>query len=102
MDHVPPPQQYGQQYDPQYGQQYDPPQYGFPSGPEESSRIHDDIVEPTQTGDFIPLALSREQRDVHPPPRYTHGMVSYLFYNLVNINYEKKINRLTDILSLFL
>jgi hypothetical protein len=93
MDHVPPPQQYAQQYelqyDPQYGQQYDTARYGFPSGSGESSRIQDDIVEPTQTGYIIPLVLGREQRDVHPPPRYTPGVVSYLFYNLVNINYEK-------------
>jgi hypothetical protein len=95
MDHVPPSQQYSQQYDPyynpQYGQQYSPAQYDFPSGPGESSRIQDNIVEPTQIGDFIPLALGREQRDVHPPPQYTPGVVSCLFYNLVNINYEKKI-----------
>jgi hypothetical protein len=76
MDHVP-----------QYGQQYDPTQYGFPSGPEESSHIQDDAAEPTQTRDFTPLAHGREQRDIHPPSRYTPSVVSCLFYNLVNINY---------------
>jgi hypothetical protein len=53
----------------------------------ESSHIQDDAAEPAQTRDFTPLAHGREQRDVHPPPRYTPGVVSYLFYNLVNINY---------------
>jgi hypothetical protein len=84
MDHVP---QYGQQWDPQYDQQYDPAQYGFPSGPGESSHIQDDAAEPVQTRYFTPLAHDREQHDVHPPPRYTPGVVSCLFYNLVNINY---------------
>jgi hypothetical protein len=84
MDHVP---QYGQQWDPQYGKQYDPAHYGFPSGPGESSHIQDDAAEPAQTRDFTPLAHGWEQRDVHPPPRYTPGVVSCLFYNLVNINY---------------
>jgi hypothetical protein len=95
MDPVQPPQQYDQQYDPQcppqYGQQYDPHQYGFPSGPRESSHIREDAAEPAQTNDFTPLALGREYRDVVPPCRYTHGsVVSYLFYNLVNAN-DKKI-----------
>jgi hypothetical protein len=79
MDHIPPPQQ--------YGQQYDPAQYGFPSGPGESSRIQEDAAESAQTEDFTPLALGREQRDVHPPPRYTPGVVSCLFYKVVNIIY---------------
>jgi hypothetical protein len=84
MDHVP---QYGQQWDPQYGQQYDPTQYSFLSGPGESSHIQDVAVEIAQTRDFTPLTHGREQRDIHPPPRYAPGVVSYLFYNLVNINY---------------
>jgi hypothetical protein len=85
MDHVQPPQQ----YDPQYGQQYDPRQYGFLSRLGESSHIQDDAAEPAQTGDFTSLALGWEHRDVGPPPRYTPGAVSCLFYNLVNINYKK-------------
>jgi hypothetical protein len=77
MDHVQPPQQ------------YHPFFFGFPSGPEESSHIQDDDTELAQTGDFTPLALGREHRDVGPPPRYTPGVFSCLFYNLVNINYKK-------------
>jgi hypothetical protein len=91
IDLVPPPQQYDpqydQQWDPHYGQQYDPVQYGFPSEPGESSRIQDDAAKPAQIEDSTPLALDREQRDVHPPPRYTPGVVSCLFYKVVNINY---------------
>jgi hypothetical protein len=82
MDLVQPPQQYGQQYDPR--------QYGFPSGPGESSHIREDAAEPAQTGDFTLLALGREHRDVVPPRRYTSRVVSCLFYNLVNAN-DKKI-----------
>ena len=85
MDHVP-------QWDPQYGQHYDPAQYGYPSGPGESSHIQDDAAEPVQTRDFTPLAHGREQRDVHPPPRYTPSVVSCLFYNLVNIKCLQKIS----------
>jgi hypothetical protein len=73
----------------QYGQQYDPRQYGFLSGPGESSYIQVDAVEPAQTGDFTPLVLGREHHDVGSPPRYTPGAVSYFFYNLVIINYKK-------------
>jgi hypothetical protein len=109
MDHVSPPQQYGQQYDPQYdqqydpqyGQQYDPAQYGFSFGHGESSHIQDNTVEPTQMGDFIPLALGRKQRDVHPPTRiYLAWLVVYS--TTYSILIMKKINQLTDILSLFL
>jgi hypothetical protein len=90
MNHVQPPQQCNQQYDQQYPPQYDSRQYGFPSGPGESSHIREDVAKPTQTGDFTPLALDREYRDIVPPRRYTLGVVNCLLYNLVNAN-DKKI-----------
>jgi hypothetical protein len=64
-------------------------QYGFPSGPGESSHIREDVVEPAQTEDFTSLALGREHRDVVSPHRYIPGVVSCLFHNLVNINDKK-------------
>jgi hypothetical protein len=69
MDHVP---QYDQQWDPQYGQQYDPAQYGFPSGPGESSHIQDNAAE---SADVFPRVLINTLKTILKDGLQAHNLL---------------------------